>query len=352
MKSSAHLLFVALLANFAAAGQTLRGLVVVQNQKNTPAAPFTVRALDGGATDAVVLTPDGAFTLFFDKKAPGYPVRLDVIKEDFEVVNKKSLRLVLPENPEEQQALKIYICRKGAWQRNADSLFQINYTQIEEKQNKRLAALDARYRSTQMTIETYSRELDDLRRQLALMIEEAGRLSLLFATANLDDESPRFQRAAGYFAKGQIDSVLIALPEEDLLRDLEFARQQIREGRMLQQVGAENLNIAQQALDSVSILGNLLSTLQYTLTLDSLPLRVSGTVLDDATGQPLPGARVVAGSWQGLTDEHGAFETMIVVPASFRKAKITADAEGYKPETRNYTKNNARRLKFYLRQRE
>lgn len=350
MKSSALLLVVFLLANFAARGQSLKGLVVVQNQKSTPAAPFTVRALDGGATDAVVLAPDGAFSLFFDKKAPGYPVHLDVVKDGFEVVNKKSLRLVLPENPDEQRALKIYICRKGAWQRNADSLFQINYSQIEEKQNKRLAALDARYRSTQMTLETYSRELDDLRRQLALMIEEAGRLALLFATANLDDESPRFRRAAGYFAKGQIDSVLIALPEEDLLRDLEYARQQIREGRMLEQISAENLELAQQAQDSVLKLGNLLTALQHTMALDSLPYRVAGDVLDDATGVPLPGARVVIGEWQGIADENGKFETMLVLPTTFRKASALAD--GYEPQTRSFTKSNARRLKFYLRRRE
>jgi len=352
MRTKGIIPFLLLIASSAMYGQTLRGYVVVQNQKNTPAAPFTVRSLDGGATDATVWNTDGEFSLFFDKKAPGYPVRLDVIKQDYEVVNKNSLRLTLPESPDVQRPLKIYICRKGEWQRNADSLFQINYRQIADRQEKRLAALDARYRSTQMSLEAYNRELDDLGRQLKLMIEEAGRLALLFATANLDDESARFRRAAEYFAKGQIDSVLIALPEKDLLRDLEYARQQIREGRMLEQISAENLELAQQAQDSVLKRGNLLTALQHTMALDSLPYRVAGDVLDDATGVPLPGARIVIGAWRGVADGNGKFETMLVLPTTFRKGRATAQATGYREESRTFSKSNAGRLKFYLRQQE
>ena len=346
MKNSLSLLLILLVYN--ARSQLLTGIVSIQNKKDTPAAPFTVRSADGGATDAVVLTPDGNFKLIFDEKGPGDAVQLEVLKPGYEVVNKPMLQLRLPENPEEQTKLKIYICPQGEWQHNVDSFFQINSRQIVANQKRKLLQLQDRLNKAQINAETYRREEEELRRQNNLLIEEAGRLALLFATANLDDESPRFRRAADYFARGLIDSVLIALPEEDLLRDLEFARQQIRDGETLQKIAAQNNLQALHARDSIGILGGLLEALQRRFTLDSVTLHIAGYIVDGDTGRPIEQAVLQIGNWQGRSDQSGYFETLLVQARELETGKISVRAAGYEPLENSFTRLQAGKLKLYL----
>ena len=335
-----------------ARGQTLKGFVVIQNKKNLSAVPATVHSKEGGATDAVVADPDGSFKLVFGGKSPGYAFSLEVLKPGYEVVNKKELRGILPENPEEQRALKIYICKKGEWQQHADSFFQINYRQITARQQKKLTALNTQLQTAQINIETYRQGIEELQRQQKLMIEEAGRLALLFASANLDDESERFRRAADYFARGLIDSVLVALPEEDLLRDLECARQQIDDGEMLQQIAAENLGLAQNARDSVLLLSGLLASLQNKFSLDSFPLTVAGRILADADASPVSGALIRILNWQGISDADGYFETVLLIPVGFSNATLSVQASGFEPQHRLCHRLNAGKLKVFLYKKE
>lgn len=328
--------------------QTLTGYVAIQNKKNVPAAPAAVRCVGGGASDAVINTTDGYFRLVFAEKSPGQTVLLEVLKPGYEVVNKNSLRVRLPEDPEEQQPLKIYICREGEWQQQADSFFQINYRQITLRQQKKLIALQERFQNTQITLETYQQEQDELQRQQALLLEEAGRMALLFATANLDEKSERFRRAARYFALGLIDSVLVALPEEDLLRDLEFARQQIAAGEMLRHTAAIQFGQAGVVRDSVLLLSSLLTRLQSIHLKDSVLLPVAGRILDAANAAPVAGATVEIAGWNGWCDAEGYFETVLVIPAGTKYIELSVQGREYGHRQVRVSRKDAGRIKLFL----
>lgn len=215
----------------------LTGQVTLQNSGNRSAHPAQVRSF--GATDTDVRTEDGIFQLVYDKKTPGNTVELAVVKPGYEVVNRKDLQCVLPANPYEQRRLKLYLCPQGQWREYADRFYQINYNAVIDTYEKAIARAKQELAEGLVTQAGYQAKLDKLSKDLDFTLKEAERLSEIFAKANLDDASERFNRAYQYFSQGLIDSVLIVLNEAEMLRDLYRVEQEIEDALQLIGLGEQ-----------------------------------------------------------------------------------------------------------------
>lgn len=215
----------------------LTGQVTLQNSGNRSAHPAQVQSF--GATDTDVGTNDGSFRLEYRNKAPGDKVMLTISKPRYEVVNREELQWLLPANPLVQRRLKLYLCPHGQWREYAARFYKINYQSVMAGYDREVAKAKNNLDAGIVTGETYRNKLNKLQQDLEFTLQEAERLSEIFAKANLDDASERFNQAYQYFSRGLIDSVLIVLDENEMLQDLYRAEREIEDALHLIELGEQ-----------------------------------------------------------------------------------------------------------------
>jgi|GEM_PF-4138104 len=298
--------------------------VTLENQQ-TDAFPAFVYSLDGAATQKIK-SGDGAFKLLFDQKTVGQWVRIGVEKAGYEVVNRKSLRVILPENAAEQRPLHLYLCPKGQVDSFAAKYYKINFDNIVKKQEQKLQALRKQFSDAKITQQVFDQQVDELNRDQTILEESTARLAVLFATADFSEQSARFRKAASYFAAGQLDSVLTALNEKEMLADLEAAKKQIADGQQLDSMATAIIEKAKQVLDTVQLLMDFLRQYEASYTLD-----IAGQLRDGENARPLSGAYVILadGSENCKTDSRGSFNLSLRIPEQARRIRLMVHAEGY-----------------------
>ena len=199
---------------------TLNGIVTIQNSGGKPAFPAQVKAF--GATETTTKS-NGNFHLVFGSKSPGDDAAIEVIKDGYEVVNKRDLFTRIPQSGN-NNPLSIYMCPEGAWQKNAINFFGINEREITRKHEVKVAKLEKQLARKEIEVNKYEKDLSKLQKQKDKAINQANELAEKFAKANLDVESKRYIKAYKLFAEGKIDSVIIVLDNDKILREVEIAK--------------------------------------------------------------------------------------------------------------------------------
>lgn len=198
----------------------LRGIITIQNSKGKAAYPAQIKAF--GATETAT-NSDGSFKLKFGRKKSGEDVSIEVVKDGYEVVNKRDLFTRLPEKAKDQE-LHLYMCVVGTWQKNALKYFGINEKVIAKKFEQKIETLEARLNQQEIESDYYKLSVAKLNKQREAALNQANELAEKFSKANLDVESKRYNKAFQLFTKGKIDSVIIVLNEEDILKEVEIAK--------------------------------------------------------------------------------------------------------------------------------
>lgn len=229
---------------------TLTGYVTLQNSGGKSAFPAQVKPVFG-ASATVVDSDNGYFKLEFDRKRPGQDVELEVLREGYEVVNRRDLYHRLPEAHEVQRPLKFYLCPIGQWQRYAAEYEGINLKGIERSYEERLAVLQRQLADKEIAVEEYRSATFQLAEDKKIAESQAQELAEKFAQANLDEATDRFVLAHRLFTEGKIDSVLLVLDEEKMKADLAAAEKDIREGIELIEIGKGKLLNGQEAKEKI-----------------------------------------------------------------------------------------------------
>jgi|GEM_PF-3962567 tetratricopeptide (TPR) repeat protein len=220
----------------------LVGYVTLQNSGKKSAYPAVVKSW--GATDTDVRTEDGYYELIYDLKRPGSDAELEIVRDEYEVVNKEALFVRLPENPEKQTAHKIYLCPKGQWQQNARHYYNINDEVIERNYQRKIKELEKKYK---LESQEYQDAIVALKKESQILKEKATEWAEKFAKKNLDEVSERYKKAFNYFVQGMSDSVYSILKEEELLADLKQFRKE--------QENAQELRKASEGIEANAIAG-------------------------------------------------------------------------------------------------
>jgi tetratricopeptide (TPR) repeat protein len=198
------------------AAAVLKG-VVVENEVGGPPAPG-VQITAAGANPTKT-GDDGQFTLAFPRMKPGDPVRLDVAKAGYVVVNDVQLEQALPANPDAKPLL-ILICRRASREEMARRYYRLRSLEaIEASYQKRLSEL----RSTSSeAIAHLQQERDQARSAAEKAAEDLAR-------AKPGQTSELYNQAMRLFLDGQVEQALKILDEERLRRNLAAAKQRKEE---------------------------------------------------------------------------------------------------------------------------
>ena len=250
MKQTFYLfLFLAMLGKVSA--QThLTGYVTIQNSGKKSAYPTQIQSF--GASDTDVGSTDGYFKLIYNRKSPGSDVELSIEKRGYEVVNKEILNLRLPHPSDLRKDVKIYLCKKGEWRKNANKFYAINLKEISKSHRIRIKELEKKKADALIANDDYRRALVQYEKQKQIAEAQAENLAERFAKANIDDASERFKKAYRLFSEGKIDSVLIVLDEEILLADLKKIENEIAQAKKIIDQG-DNLVINGEKFKNISL---------------------------------------------------------------------------------------------------
>lgn len=207
----------------------LRGHVTLQNSNGEPVKGVKVRALGFG--NPTTSNDSGYFLLVFTQKQPGDIVTLCVSKENFEVINRKSLRVVLTPDPNE--LLNIVMCKKGSRDKYARIYYGIAEDAIHREYKRKKEFLE-------ITSNDYETKLALLRQERDVAIAQAKELARKFAEVNLDQASALYKSAFVFFKDGKIDQALNALNDEELAHSLENSKKAMQKAEEALRQSIEN----------------------------------------------------------------------------------------------------------------
>jgi len=196
-------------------GAVLRGRVTLQNSGFQLIKRVQVKAL-GEKANPTTITDSGEFELVIDDRNPGEVVLLDIYKEGYEIVNPESLRVTLPDDPEEK--VNIAMCKTGERARNALKFYGIAEKEVYKIFTEKIAKVNAE------AIKGKDIEIRRLTEERDAALAQAKRMSEEFAQVNLDEASDLYKEAFGYFTKGDIDKAYEVLSDIKIDLDLQNAR--------------------------------------------------------------------------------------------------------------------------------
>jgi len=221
LKQMPALIFILIIATLSPAFSQsdytiLKGQVTLQSSGAIPIKDAQIAAV---GADPTTTNSFGQFELKFISKKPGSSVRLSLIKQGYEVVNRDGLQVILRTDPDD--LVFIFLCKEGDRDRNALILYEISEKNINETYEKKIAELTDEIKSLDRNIIS---KIDE-QRQLALM--EARELADRFAEINLDEASEIYKEAYESFLHGNISKALELLPDEKLDKNISDIKSEI-----------------------------------------------------------------------------------------------------------------------------
>ena len=236
----------------------LKGVVTVQNSETYTGKVQYVKNAEVIHPNAKndVTDDDGKFTLEITGLKQNTQTQITVIPRgahnDYVVVNEKELQSITLGRI---TPIDVYICKKGELEQRRVEMVGVNmkkYRDQIERLQKELNKLKDKYDYSSSQYKILESQIDSLNKaekdMYSLITEWAKSLTLI----NLDNASEMYVKAYNCFAKGELDSIGIYLPDEwlrqkkeQLLQEKKEGEHEIEIGRVLQENGQlkiENAN--------------------------------------------------------------------------------------------------------------
>lgn len=185
-------------------GQTLKGIVTLQNSGNKPLPNVKISAKYSNPT---VSDSKGTFKLVFIDKYPGDIVELEVYRDGFEIVNKSELRTNIPNS--NNYLVPIVMCKKGYRDSLAAEYYGISYRNIRRSYDKKIEQLRKQNKQT-------TNKYDSLYKAFQKEVDNLKSLSEKFAVVNLDNCSQIQKKALLYFKNGELEKAISILQTDTL----------------------------------------------------------------------------------------------------------------------------------------
>ncbi len=231
----------------------LNGVVVIQNSQYETGQRQYVKDAAVRAPFAKPVTTDreGTFALAFIEVPNGAPVRIDVQKPGFEVVNTRDLEaVVIGRTPQ----LEVVMADPAKLADAQLRFYNVVTTTVEANYERRMRSLRDEQQTLDVRLERISRELEDtlatlgeameaLAVQREAAMQQADDLARTFAYVDLDNASDLYRRAYEQLLRGQADSVLLILDRNKL--DTDYASARTAKERGAQLIAAANVSIRQ-----------------------------------------------------------------------------------------------------------
>ena len=258
---------------------SLNGVVVVQNSQYETGQRQYVKDAAVRAPFAKAVTSDreGVFSLAFADLPDGAPVRIDVEKSGFKVVNTRDIEaVVFGRTP----LLEVVMADPGKLADAQLRFYNVVTTSVETNYERRMSSLRDEQQALDVRLDHLGQELEHtltslgeamevLAVQRETALQQADDLACTFAYVDLDKASDLYRRAYEQLLRGQADSVLAMLDKNRL--DADYASARITKERGADLVREANVSI-RQLFDSYQLKADVLRL--------SLDLRGSLVVLN------------------------------------------------------------------------
>jgi|GEM_PF-4209652 len=244
MQNKLHVCCLALGLSVKIAAQTLPGYITLQNENGKPAHPAFVSSVGAAPTST---DSKGIFLLIYDQKKPGQDVELKVEMPDYEVVNTEALRTRLPDTSVIEPPLRLFMCRKGEWQRRRDEYYETNRRYVSDRFAQKIKTTERNLKNAGVATRILTDSITRLHLQRDTALARLRFYAERMARTKLDDVSERHRKAFRYFEKGKIDSFLLVVNEKDIQTDLDRIEKELERGKALGRLGREKIIAGMEA---------------------------------------------------------------------------------------------------------
>ena len=203
----------------------ISGRITFQNENNKPVPRAFIRSDVGGGR--AYSDSKGEFHIKIAGKRAGNEVSLMIMKDGYEVVNKKDLFVTIKKDP--SRLLEFYMCPEGEWHENSLKYYAINEKLIQNKYTTLIRSLYAQISDGALL----NKKINELEIEKRVALKEAENLSLEFAKANLSTASQAYRDAYQQFVKGNLDAALTALKRDVSLNKIKREWEGIKNLRKL-----------------------------------------------------------------------------------------------------------------------
>lgn len=217
--------------------QSVIGYVTIQNSGGKSACPAQV--ISYGATATSVNSLNGKFELVYDSKKVGMDVQIEIKKPGYEVVNKNDLITRIPDDSRKAMPVRIYICLSGHWKMSVDSFYGIGSSYVIKNYHQKLKDIEHKMKKSDQINKSYHDSILTLNTEKRLALSQVRRWAEKMASINFDDATERIKKEVYHIKRGDIDSAILLMNENEINDDLIKAKQEIKNADELDSISRQ-----------------------------------------------------------------------------------------------------------------